>query len=517
MSRRWLTWLVASAGLASSGLAAAQTTSRNLSEQDVVASAVRKNPTLHVALLRASQSRYSVKAEEALYVPVFDASAGYLHSRTPTLAAEGGTRVSTVDTFDVAAGVSKPFAFGTVVSATLRGQRSSRFTSNQLSTLTGTASGPSYALVGELGLIQPLLRGRGTDVGEASLRQAKLVLGANELAAQESASALLSSVVGAYWELWYAAEAVRIYEQSRDLARTQQEEAKQQVQSGALAPASALPYATQTAELEEAVLAARTELRQRELTLAQLLGEPRTVGASIVAADTPEPETADDPVEARAVNEALESSYSRKQLQAQLALAKDQLKISGDPLRPRLDLDAYVQAQGLGDRSVPDAAEQFGKLEAVSAHVGLTFETPFTDTRRNAQVQSAQLAAHMTEKQLEENELAIRSGVASALTRRRSAREKLVLSSETERVAQAQADAERARFEAGGSIAILVQQAEDSLRQAQLRSRRAKIDLVLADLELAEVRGQLLARYASAVKALPGPDRTTLTTPHGNF
>jgi outer membrane protein TolC len=504
-------------GLLAPSLAWAQAPSRSLSERDVVASAVVKNPTLHVALLRASQSRYSVKAEQALYTAVFDANAGYLHSRTPTLVADGGTRVGTTDIFDVGTGITKPFAFGTVVSASLSGQRASRYTSIDTATLSTSTSGPSYALVGQLALTQPLLRGRGNDVGEASLRQAKLALGASELAAQQSASSLLSTVVAAYWELWYAAEVTRIFEQSLELARTQEEQAKQQVQSGALAPASALPYTTQVAELQEAGLAARTELRQRELDLAQLLGEPRAVGASLIASDTPQPETVDDPVESRAVSEALENSYTRKQLQAQLAIAKDQLKVSGDPLRPRLDFDAYVQAQGLGDRSVPAAIEQFGKLEAVSAHVGLTFETPLTDTRRNAQIQSAQLAAHVVEKQLAESELQIRSSVASALTRRRSAREKLQLSGETERVAQAQADAERARFQAGGSIAILVQQAEDSLRQAQLRAQRARVDLVLADLALAEVRGQLLARYASAVQALPGPDRGTLTTPHGNF
>lgn len=516
MSRRWLVQLVAGAGLALPAVASAQTPARALSEQDVVASAVAKNPTLHVALLRASQSRYKVTAEQALYTPIFDANAAYLHSRAPQLTGDGGTRVSTVDSYELGTGITKPFAFGTVVSASLTGQRASRFTTLD-SALAGNVSGPSYALIGQLALTQPLLRGRGEEVGLASLRQAKLALGASELAAQETASSLLSSVVSAYWELWYAGEVVRIFEQSRDLARVQEEQAKQQVQSGALAPASALPYATQVAELEEAVLASRTELRQRELALAQLLGEPRAVGMGMVASDVPQPETADDPVEARAVSEALEKSYARKQLQAQLAIAKDQLKISGDPLRPRLDLDAYVQAQGLGDRSVPDAMEQFGKLQAVSAHVGLTFETPFSDTRRNAQVQSAQLAAHMTERQLDENELAIRSTVASALTRRRSAREKLTLSSQTERVAQAQAEAERARFLAGGSIALLVQQAEDSLRQAQLRAQRARIDLVLADLALAEVRGQLLGRYASAVRALPGPDRSTLTTPHSNF
>ena len=504
------------AALSVTSLSPAQS-ARSLSEDDVVAAAVAHNPTLHVALLRAQQSRYNLNAEAALYTPLFDANAGYTHSRTPTLFGPG-TRISGSDVVDLGAGITKPFAYGTVLSATVSGQRSSRASLEQEALLG--ASGPGYALVGRLSASQPLLRGVGTDVGLASFRQAKLALSADQLAAQQAASSLLSQVVSAYWELWYSAEAVHINEASRDLARVQQDQAKQQVATGALAPASALPYATQLAQLEEAVLAAKTDARQRELSLSQLLGQPSGVGASLSAANAPEPPRADEPAEAGAVNDALQSSYVRKQLQTQLAILKDQLRIAGDPLRPRLDLDAYVQAQGLGNRSVPPAFEQVGKLDAVSAHVGLTFEMPLSDTRRSSQIQAAQFAAHVAEKQLEENELSLRSSVASAIAQRRAAREKLELSSQTEKVAQAQAEAERARFLAGGSIAITVQQAEDAYRQAQLRVQRARVDLVLADLALAELRGQLLSRYADAVKRLPAEQRVTLTNDAagtGNF
>ena len=491
-------------------------TPRSLAEKDVVASAVMKNPSLHVALLEAQQSQYNLSAEEALYTPVFDANAGYTHGRTPSLFGPSGVRVTGSDVVDLGAGITKPFAYGTVLSATVAGQRSSRTTLEQ-ATLLG-AIGPGYSLLGRLSATQPLLRGAGTDLGLASLRQAKLSLTASQLAARDAASSLLSQVVSAYWELWYSAESVRINAASRELARVQQEQAKQQVQTGALAPASALPYATQVAQLEEAVLAAQTDVRQRELTLAQLLGEPSGVGASLSASDSPELPTADDPSEGSAVNDALQNSYVRRELRTQLAILKDQLRIAGDPLRPRLDLDAYVQAQGLGNRSVPPAFEEFGKFDAVSAHVGLTFEMPISDTRRTSQIQSALFAAHVAEKQLDDNELSIRVSVASAITQRRAAREKLGLSTQTEKVAHEQVDAERARFLAGGSIAITVQQAEDAWRQAQLHVQRARVDFVLADLLLAQVRGQLLARYADAVQRLPAEQRIMLTNDaSGNF
>jgi len=487
-----------------------------VSEQQVVSAAVEHSPTLHVALLRAQQSRYSLNAETALYTPVLDANAGYTHSRVPSLYGATDVRVTGSDVVDLGVGITKPFAYGTVLSASLSGQRSSRASLEQTALLG--ASGPGYSVLGRLSATQPLLRGSGTDVGLASQRQARLNLTASQLAAQQTASELLSQVVSAYWELWYSAETVRINDASRELARTQQEQAKQQVQSGALAPASALPYATQVAQLEEAVLAAQTDVRQRELVLSQLLGQPSGVGQGLRASDAPRLPAGDEPVETSAVNEALQTSYERRQLQTQLAILKDQLRVAGDPLRPRLDLDAYVQAQGLGNKQVPPAFEQFGRMDAVSAHVGLTFEMPLSDTRRSSQIQAAQMAAHVAEEQLAQNELEIRSNVASAIAQRRAASEKLQLAAETEKVARAQAEAERARFLAGSSIAITVQQAEDSYRQAQLRVQRARVDLVLADLTLARLRGQLLLRYADAVKRLPPEQRISLSNDAvGNF
>lgn len=500
---------------------------RALSEQEAVASAIVSNPALHIALLRASQGRLDVTAEDALYTPIFDASAGYTRARSPALSGADDVRLGTNDIVDLGVGLSKPFATGTVVSATLSGQRSLRTsTVAQAVDATGTPvptgttgvttrlfdveSGPGYSLVGRLAVSQPLLRGFGSELGLSSLRQAKLTLAASELQAQEAASALLSQVVTAYWEVWYAREVVQINEASRELAKVQEAQAQQQVASGALAPASSLPYVTRVAELEEAVLSARTDARQRELALAQLLGQPGGIAGSLSAADTPRPPSADDLVEARVVEDALRTSYTQKQLQTQLALAKEQLKTAGDPLRPRLDLDAYVQAEGLGNRRVPPALEQFGRMQAVSAHVGLTFETPITDTRRSAQIEATRLSARIVEKQLVENEVAIRSSVASVLSRMHAAREKAALSARTEKVARAQAEAERARFQAGSSIAISVQEAEDSLRQAQLRAQRARVDLMLAEVQLMELRGQLLSRYSGALARLPAAERTTL-------
>jgi len=182
----------------SAALGQVKSAARGISQLDAVAAAVRNNPTLHVALLQASQSRYLVRAEEALYTPLLNANAGVTHSRSPFLVGTNDVQVGSTDTVDLGAGLSKVFPFGTAVSVSLGGQRFLR--SSEASALAfESSSGPGYSLLGQLAVTQPLLRGAGSDVGLASLRLARLGLSVNELGAQETASALLADVVtGSY-------------------------------------------------------------------------------------------------------------------------------------------------------------------------------------------------------------------------------------------------------------------------------------------------------------------------------
>jgi outer membrane protein len=503
MSERTLLGIAGALGalLAFAAPASAQpedTPGESLSVDSAVGRAVEHNPNLHVALLREASARYSVTAEDALYAPIFDANGGITHTRTPGLQATG-TSINTSDTINLGAGLSKQFPLGTTLALDVEGQRTIRRSPPSTINNTEVTVGPGYSFSTQLSLTQPLMRGAGEEVGLASLRSARLNRTAARLAAQGTASQLLRDVLTGYWELWYAEQAVDINRSSREVARTQKKQAHDRVLSGDFAPADELSYSTQVAQLDEAVVSAIADRRQKSLSLTLLLGES---GERLRAGDAPsEPApTGADP--SRAVDEAFKSSYELRQLETEIAIAQDQAKIAGDPLRPKLDLDAYVQAQGLGNREVPPAFEMYGKMQAVSAHVGLTFQTPITDTRRQAQVQNARLAVHIAEKQLEAARQQLESDVRSALTRREAARRRVELAKETQKIAEKQVEAEQGRFAAGTGLALAVMQAQDSYRQAQLRVQRARVDLIEADISLAHLRGHLLERYSGVVGSL---------------
>ncbi len=478
---------------------AAQDAQGALSSRTAVEIAVQNNPTLHIALLQELQARYAVSAEVALYDAIFDANASINHDLTPSLFGTGGTLISTTDSINLGAELTKTFSWGTIVQGTLAAQRLVRV-SPPIGTLGGTtAVGPGYALNGTLVITQPFLRGAGNTVGQATLREARLNRTALMLAAQQAGSQVLHDVLTAYWELWYSMETVRIDTASRDLAKVLHVQAEEQVKSGTLANVDALTYSTQVAVQEGALVAAATDVRQRSLTLAQQIGRADRTGPDLSSADVP-PDNVTDDIGEGAVTEALKASYALKQLEMQVRIAEDQAKIAGDALRPQLNMVATLSSQGLGNRQVPPALTQFNELQAYGAQVGLTFETPVTDRRRSSQVEEALLTVHIAEKQAEVARQQLMTDVHSALARRDAAKHRLELALVTEKVAHDQADGQRGKFQAGTALAIDVQQADNLYQQAQLSTQRARVDVVEGELDLLHLRGKLLARYADVLR-----------------
>ncbi|MEO7032399.1 MAG: TolC family protein [Polyangiaceae bacterium] len=487
----------ASLCLAAASGASAQSASA-LTSQNAVEIAIKNNPSLHIALLQETQARYSVSAEEALYDPIFGATANYSHNRNPNSSGSNGTIISTTDTYSLGSSLTKTFSTGTTVEALLQGQRQAR-AALPINSPGGTnALGPFYSLSGQLLLTQPFLRGSGSTLGLASLRVAELNRTAATLAARQNGSQMLHDVLVNYWELWYATEAVRIDEASRDLAKSQQVQADEQVKSGTLAHVDALAYATQTAQQDLTLDTAVTTIRQKALSLALVVGLADQNGPELSAIETP-PDVAIDELDDRAVEDALAASYELKQAKAQLQISQYQAKIAGDSQRSRLDLTASVTAQGLGNGAVSPALDQFGKMEAVSATVGLAFETPVTNTRRQAQIESALLSMHIAEKQIDNLRQQTKTNIALDVSARNAAKRRLEFALVNEKVSHEQADGEQGKFAAGTALAIEVQKANNDYQVAQLEVQRARVELVEAELDLLNLRGKLLERYADAL------------------
>ncbi len=483
-----------------------------LFEADVVRLSAKHNPTLRSALLQAESARWDASGLEAQYAPVIAADLSATQAANPNLVRQltpvtSGSGAPTsfttralvttnrVRRADAGAELRKHTVWGTDLTLRVATNVHQTYYSQSFGTIPQGSFGPGVGALVKLSLKQPLMRGRGRAVNEAALLASRVKRNTIEHTRDRVASEVLRDALSAYWELWYATATVKIEEQARAVAEQQRVQAQARVDTGSLAPAEVFAFDTQVATREESLLSARLTHRQRELELSEKMG---VIGAGEL--DGAEAES--EPIAtlpARDVSErmALSESAELKELYSSLELAVLQAKTASDSQRAKLDLDSYLQAQGMGYQEMAAALGQISDLSAVSGYVGLTFEAPVNRRRERAEAAKARIATEVAEQNLRQGRQRIAAQVALLHERGRSGEQALVLAERTLDIARKQLAAEQARYATGSSTAVQVLEAEDKVRGAELRVARQRADFMQSVLSMSHYTGELLTRYAS--------------------
>lgn len=474
--------------LASAGLAQAP-----LTEKDAVARAVAANPTLQAAMTDVRQSAEALRAEQARYRPSLLLDATGTTQATPSLNTSGGTTQSMSQALVFGAALSQTFSWGTTLDLRVE----NRDSASQAPAFSGTTEllslGPGYGLIGKLTVSQPLLRGFGNEVGQAELRAALLKRTGAERARDAAASDSLRAVAQAYWELWYAQKAVGIEREARALALQQRDEAQRKLTAGSLADVDLLTFETRVAELDQSVLQAEVTVRQRTAELRRAMGETDSRATFEVAlVEPPLPSEVDA---AAVLAAAQEASYSVAQQRVAVEVAENALRTAAEATRPRLDVQAWVQTQGLGNQSLTPALEQLGAFANVSGNVGLVFELPLSSERHEAQRASAELQVTASRQRLEAVRQQVAADTSTELATLEQATQSVALAQRTADVSRRNVEAQHRRLLNGSAIALEVREAEDSLRRAQLSIERARVNAAQAQARLEHLEGQLLAKW----------------------
>ena len=139
--------------------------------------------------------------------------------------------------------------------------------------------------------------------------------------------------------------------------------------------------------------------------------------------------------------------------------------------------------------------ERAAKFSYPNAHLGLIFELPLSDSRRDAERAQAWMAVRVAEHNLQAVRDRLAAQASFGMTNEEVARARVTLAEQTLQIAERTAEAERARFELGQVIPIQVQQADEEVRRAQLRLAQARVQLAQTRAALLHLSGQLLARY----------------------
>ena len=187
--------------------------------------------------------------------------------------------------------------------------------------------------------------------------------------------------------------------------------------------------------------------------------------------------------------------------ESQLRSTQERPSTAGDAYRSRLDVEGYVQLAGAGDRTVAPVVQQIGRASATSVHLGLVYELPLDQSRKVAERAQALLAVRTAEEKLRAARQRTQLDIDSVLVEEQMAHDRLSLAEQTAKRAETQLDAERQRLEAGTGLPINIRQAQDDLRQAQLRAIRAKVDLWESVLARQHLTGVLLQQISARVAA----------------
>ncbi len=468
---------------------------RAIDARTAVALALRQNPSLRGADLDVERAKQGVLAEEGRYAFVFQADAGYSSSNVPRLTTDDRVVSTPTRSYQAGTGLRRTFASGGTVEARVEGERFEieRATIAGVAGSQGAQASGGYGASGRVSMSQPLLRGAGTDVGELDLRRARVNREAAEKARSRVASQLARDVLIAYWEAWYAEEALRIERAALELARTQETDAKTRVAQGSLSPADALSFSTRVAELEESVAQAEANSESRAIELRRLTGADRR-DAPLVVASAP-PELLRTPSRAELEASLEDDSVELAELEAQLRERRLSAEVAGDSQRARLDVEGYVETAGVSDE-LPMAFQRASQGKWLSAGVSLKFELPLDDTRRRAERTMALLAASSAEEALREGRQRVAAGAALGVANETAARRSLELARKTLEITRQSRAAEEERYRLGLSIAVQVQQAGDDVRRAELRQARSKVNLVLEQTRLLHYAGRLLDEYS---------------------
>ncbi len=477
---------------------------QTLSLGAAVQQAARDNPNLRAALLEQRGADSLVSAAEEQYPLLLQFDAGATHLSNPRLS-DPGVVTSTSDSVVLGSELTKQFPTGTNLGFRVEGSwinlRSQLFPGSGQQ----VEIGPGYGVSARLTVVQPLLQGFGTNVGEAEVRTAKIDRTRVATLKDRVASELLRDVLIAYWELWYAGEAVNIDNAARELADDERRTQQARIDAGAVPGVEIYPFETRVAELDEALVVSAFERRRRAMNLGLQLGKPGGASRDLSTdgGAPPQPTIVDD--DDALIAEAMRLAPELAEIDAQLAQAQERTNTAGEAERHRLDLTGWAQIEGLGNQSVPPAFAQFARIGAFSAYLGLVYQFPLTGSRYTKQQSAARRAYEAASARREaleqriENDLSVLVNRANAATRRTKLAERTVATADKQRAAA------KERFALGDGIAIEIQRAEDTLRRARLRAARARVDWVLAITAIEHFTGRLLQRHSSLIPGAETP------------
>jgi outer membrane protein len=464
----------------------------SLTVDEARAAALEHNLSLRVALISPTIAAEDVRAEEARFEPAFTTRALWQESE-PALP-EGFPRTRQ-DRVLLEPGVRIPLRTGGIASVSLPVSRSA----GEVGVLD-----PAWTTDVAFSIAHPLLRDAGRGVATTGIRIAAYNRQISEAQTKLEIIQQLALVERIYWRLYQARRELEVRQHQYELAQVQLERANRLVNAGRTLEIDVIRAQAGLAERLEAIIISQNLVLAQQRELKRIMNEPGLeIDTPVVLVPTTPPEPVEYLLDAHAL--ADDAVHNRMELlETELRLMADAatIRFLQNQTLPRLDVDASYRRHGLDD-DLAGSLRTLGRRGFDSWTVGASLDVPLGNQGAQARLRQGTLSRLQRLATHEARELLVRQDVHDAVDRIDAGWQRILATRQATILAARAHAAEQRQFEVGLSTSTFVLDAATRLVEAQLAEIRAVVDYQIAQIELAQAAGRLLA--AARVVWEPAP------------
>jgi outer membrane protein len=341
---------------------------------------------------------------------------------------------------------------------------------------------------------QALLRGFGTDVNLARLRQARLDTRMSEYELRGFTESLVAEVERTYWDFALARRQIEIVEESLKVARQQLNETRELIDVGRLARSELAAVQAEVAAQEQALIEARANKESIRLQLLRLLN-PAGPGIWQRELDLIHQPTLPE-IKLEDVELYVAVSMRMRPIlnEARLEILHGDLELvkTKNGLLPLMDLFITLGKSGYAD-SFGESVSNI-KKDNYDALAGIKFNYPVFNRDAEALHRRAQLTREQAQKSLENLSQLVEVDVRTAYIEVNRTKQQIAASSATRMFNEEKLRTETEKLRVGKSTSFLVAQAQRDLLVSRIAEVQALANYLKALIDLYRQDGSLLER-----------------------
>ena len=464
---------------------------QDLTLRQAIEMALRQNLSIALQNFNFDVNRLQLQSARGFYDPLAGFTAARGSSSSPVFGATSlGASISQTASFG--SSLLQNLPTGGSVSVSLSNNRT--FVPYTFSSLN-----PSVGSSLSMSLSQPLWRGLLNSSARHTIKIVQLDAKLTESQFRLSVSQVVQQVHNAYWNLVFTLENYDVARQSRDLAKIQESNNEQRVQSGVLTPVALTSTRAEVGLREQDMIQAEVQIISAENVLKQILApDPSDAlwAQTLLPSDTPTPREMNITLE-QALDEALKHRPELEQIRLQLQENAVDRSFYKNQSRPAVNLTVGSGAVGAaGTIFSPPGGPELTTYPAFGGYstslgqvfgydfpnwnVALNVQIPLGNRTLRAQYDQSVVAEQRLETQRKITAQSVMVDVRNAFESVQLQKRAMDSARLSRQLSEEQLTGQTARFEAGFTTNFEVLRYQRDLSDARIRELQAMINYELA-------------------------------------